>query len=158
METRTTSGYFSGFSILSLVFGGGFMCVCLILGWFTRQKAIIVFAVAMFFGGVANCLACRVLDRMEEAGYEVGYWCWSTKDLKLYSEYRRIAPNKWWSRLTLSGALLCFLLAAVFYPIFARNVFGRSANTVIVNHPLWCCGMNPVKTRSLQTALDPTNR
>jgi len=114
METRTTSGYFSGFSILSLVFGGGFMCVCLILGWFTRQKAIIVFAVAMFFGGVANCLACRVLDRMEEAGYEVGYWCWSTKDLKLYSEYRRIAPNKGWSKLTLSGALLCFLWAAVF--------------------------------------------
>jgi hypothetical protein len=39
METRTTSGYFSDFSILSLVLGVGFLCVCLIFWWFTRQKA-----------------------------------------------------------------------------------------------------------------------
>jgi len=67
MAARTTSGYFSGFSILSLVFGVGFLCVYLIFWWFTRQKAIIAFGVAMFFGGVANSLACRVLDRMEIA-------------------------------------------------------------------------------------------
>src|SRR5215469_3887493 len=98
METRTTSGYFSGFSILSLVVAIGYLCVCLIFWWLTRKNAIIVFGVAMFFGGVANSLSCRVLDRMEVAGYEVGHWRWFTKDLKLYSEYWRIAPDKGWSR------------------------------------------------------------
>jgi hypothetical protein len=122
METRTTSGYFSGLAVLSLVFGVGFVCVSLVFWWFMRQTAIILFGVAMFFGGTANSFACRVLHRMDEAGYQIGYWRWFSKDLKLYSEYWRIAPNKGWSRLTLIGAVLCFLLAGLFLfsiPTFA---------------------------------------
>ena len=36
MGTRINSGYFSGFSVLSLIVGIGFLCVCLIFWWFTR--------------------------------------------------------------------------------------------------------------------------
>lgn len=68
----------------------------------------------MLFGGFANSLAFRVLNRMDKAGYKVRYWRWFTEDLRLYSEYWRIAPAKGWSRSALSGAIVCFLLAAVF--------------------------------------------
>ena len=114
--------------MLSLIIGIGFLCVCLILWWFIRQKAMILFGVAMLFGGIANSRACLVLDRMDAAGYDVGYWRWFPKDLKLYSEYWRIAPNKGWSRFTLGGSILCFLLAALFLfsiPIFAANLLPR---------------------------------
>jgi hypothetical protein len=113
METRSTfSGYYSGLSVLSLGAGVGFLCVCLVLWWFTRQPALILFGVAMFFGGMANGLACVLLHRMDVAGYDVGYR--RSKDLRLYCEYWRIAPRKGWSRWTLGGAILCFLLAALF--------------------------------------------
>lgn len=73
-----------------------------------------MFGAAMFFGGLANGLACHVLHQMEAAGYDIGYWRWFPKDFRLYSEYWRIAPLRGWSRLTLAGSILCFLLAAVF--------------------------------------------
>ena len=50
---------------------------------------------------------------MDSAGYDVGIWRWP-RDFKLYAEYWRIAPQKGWSRLTLGGAVFCFLLAGVF--------------------------------------------
>jgi hypothetical protein len=128
VENRSIREYFSGFSMLSLVVGTGFFSVCLILWWFMRFKALVFFGSAMFFGGLANSLLCRVLHRMEVAGYAVGYWRWFTKDLKLYSEYWRIAPQKGWSRFVLYGAFCCFLLAGAFLlsiPAFAPNPFAR---------------------------------
>ena len=128
MESQSKSGYFSGLSTLSLVVGLLFICVCLIFWWFTRFRAIVLFGFAMLFGGFANSLAFRVLDRMNGAGYEVGYWRWFSKDLEIYREYWRVAPHKGWPRSALIGALVCFLLAAVFMfsiPIFAPNVFGQ---------------------------------
>jgi hypothetical protein len=121
MENRPTSGFFSGISVLSLIFGFGFLLVSLILWWFMRQRILLPFGVAMFFGGIANSLTCLVLHRMETAGYQVGYWRWFSNDFKLYSEYWRIAPSRGWSRITLGGAVVCFLLAAVFlfFPAFA---------------------------------------
>ena len=107
MEDRTT-GYFSGLSIISLLGGVGFLCVSLILWWFLRYRALVLFGVAMLCGGLANSLACFVLHRMDTAGYEVGYWRWFPTDLGLYSEYWRTAPTKGWSRLPLAGAVLCF--------------------------------------------------
>jgi hypothetical protein len=67
---------------------------------------------------------------METAGYQAGHRRWFFKDLKLYSEYWRIAPDKGWSRFTLGGAVLCFLLAALFLfllktPIFAGHTLAR---------------------------------
>jgi hypothetical protein len=114
MEADSNSGYLSGLSMLSLIVGTGFLSVCLILWWFMRQRALILFGGAMFFGGVANCLACHVLQRMDAAGYEVGYWRWLPKDLRLYSEYWRIAPSRGRSRFVLAGSILCFLLAGMF--------------------------------------------
>ena|SRR5215467_12068054 len=128
MENRANSGLFSGYSILFLIVGIGFICVCLLLWWFTHFKVILLFGLAMLFGGFANSLAFVVLNRMDEAGYKVGYWRWFSEDLRLYSEYWRIAPVKGWSRSALSGALISFLLAAAFLlsiPIFAGNGFGR---------------------------------
>jgi hypothetical protein len=125
MQSHGKSGYFSGFSTLSLIVGILFLCVCLIFWWFTRLGAIVLFGFAMLFGGLANGWAFHVLDRMSEAGYEIGYWRWFWQDLKVYSEYWRIAPQKGWSRSALTGALFCILLAAVFLlsiPIFAPNV------------------------------------
>jgi hypothetical protein len=128
VQNRSISEYFSGFSILSLVFGAGFLSACLIVWWFLRFKAVVFFGVSMFFAGLANSLSCLVLYRMEVAGYGLGYWRWFAKDLKLYSEYWRIAPEKGWSRFVLGGAMLCFLLAAAFLlaiPTFAPNPFAR---------------------------------
>jgi hypothetical protein len=126
MENHVSSGSFSGFSILFLIIGIGFLCVCLIFWWFTHLQAILLFGLAMLFGGFANSLAFLVLNRMDEAGYRVGYWRWFSEDLRLYAEDWRIAPLKGWSRSALSGALVCFLLAAVLlFSIFAGNVFGR---------------------------------
>jgi hypothetical protein len=128
MEPHSKSGYFSGLSILSLLVGILFLVVCLIFWWFTRFKAVVLFGFAMLCGGFANSLAFHILDRMDEAGYEVGYWRWFWQDLKIYSEYWHIAPQKGWSRFALAGALFCFLLDAVFLlstPIFAPNVFGQ---------------------------------
>jgi hypothetical protein len=91
-------------------------------------RAVVLFGFAMLFGGLANGLAFHVLDRMDEAGYEIGYRRWLRQDLRVYAEYWRIAPQKGWSRSVLTGALLCFLLAAVFLlsiPIFAPNAFGQ---------------------------------
>jgi len=105
-----------------------FLCVCLIFWWFTRFRAIILFGFTMFFAGVANSLAFRILDRMDEAGYEIGYWRWFGQDLKTYAEYWRIAPQKGWSRSTLTGVVICVLLAGCFLlsiPIFTPNVFAR---------------------------------
>lgn len=88
----------------------------------------IPFGIMCLFGELANSLAFLVLHRMETAGYEVSYWRWFPKDLKLYSEYWRIAANKGWSRLALDGAVLCFLLAALsrfFLPHFARHALSR---------------------------------
>jgi hypothetical protein len=81
----------------------------------------IPFGAVCLFGGLANSLAFLMLHRMETAGYQVGHRRWFFKDLKLYSEYWRIAPNKGWSRFTLGGAVLCFLLAAVF--LFSIHTF-----------------------------------
>lgn len=128
METPGQSGTFSGFSTLSLVVGVVFLCICLIFWWFTRFRAVVLFGFGMFFGGIANSLAFRLLDRMDEAGYEVGYWRWFWQDLRIYFEYWRIAPQRGWSRSALTGAVICFLLAGFFLlsiPIFAPNVFGR---------------------------------
>lgn len=126
MGTQTTSGYFSGFSIISVIVGVGFLCVCLIL-WLLAPvgKVVLLFGMAMLFGGFANSLAFLVLHRMESAGYEVGLWRWPGKDFRLYSEYWRIAPQKGWSRWMLSGFLLCFGLAAAFLlsiPITGGNL------------------------------------
>jgi hypothetical protein len=128
MENRVNSGLFSGYSILFLIVGIGFLCVGLLLWWFTHFKVILLFGLAMLFGGFANSLSFVVLNRMDEAGYKVGYWRWFSEDVRLYSEYWRIAHLKGWSRSVLSGALVCFLLAAAFLlsiPIFGGNVFGR---------------------------------
>lgn len=114
METRDTFGYFAGLQIISFVVGALFLCVCLMFWWFTRHTEFLMFGAAMFFGGLANGLACHVLHQMEAAGYDIGYWRWFPKDFRLYSEYWRIAPLRGWSRLTLAGSILCFLLAAVF--------------------------------------------
>ena len=76
MENRVNSGPFSGYSILFLILGIGFLSVCLLLWWFTHFKVILLLGLAMLFGGFANSLAFVVLNRMGEAGYEVGYWRW----------------------------------------------------------------------------------
>ena len=100
----------------------GFLCVSLILWWFLRQKAILLFGTAMLFGGFANSLLNLVLHRMEESGHEIGYWRWPGNDFKLYSEYWRIARTNNWSRLPLAGAIVCMLVAAVFlFSIFVFN-------------------------------------
>ena len=128
METHRQSGAFSGFSTLSLIVGVMFLCVCLIFWWFTRYRAVVLFGLAVFFGAIANSFAFRVLDCMDEAGYEIGYWRWFWQDLRIYSEYWRVAPQKGWSRFAVTGAVICFLLAGFFLlsiPIFAPNVFGR---------------------------------
>src|SRR5215469_18867636 len=104
MGTHSQSRAFSGFSTLSLIVGVMFLCVCLIFWWFTRFRAVALFGFAMFFGGIANSLAFRLLDRINEPGYEVGYWRWFWQDLRIYSEYWRIAPQKGWTRSALTGA------------------------------------------------------
>jgi len=115
MESRTTTtGYFSGVSIISLVGGVGFFCVSFILWWFLRYKALVLFGAAMLFGGLANSLACLVLHRMHTAGYDVGYWRWFSTDLEIYSEYWRTASSRGWSRSPLVSAIFCFLVAAMF--------------------------------------------
>jgi hypothetical protein len=113
METPTPSGYFSGLSLITSIFGVGFLIVCLILWSFLRQNALLLFGAAMLFGGFENSLACLVLHRMERSGHEVGFWR-GPKDFKLYWEYWRTAPQKNWSRLLLAGALVCGLVAGIF--------------------------------------------
>ena len=91
-------------------------------------QVAIPFGAVCLFGGLAHSLAYVVLHRMETAGYQVGHRRWFFKDLKLYSEYWRIAPNEGWSRFMLGGAILCFLLAALFLfsiPTFARYSLAR---------------------------------
>jgi len=115
------TGYFSGFSIITAVAGVGFLCVSLIFWWFgSAGRIAILFGTAMLFVGLANSLAFRVLHRMELAGYEVGFWR-THNDFKLYGEYWRIAPLKGWSRWTLTGSILCFVIGALF--LFS-SVFG----------------------------------
>lgn len=99
-----------GFPGPKLCFFGGCLTYWRVSG--IGQVAIPLGAVCLF-GGLANSLAFLVLHRMETAGYQVGHRSWLFKDLKLYSEYWRIAPNDNWSRLTLGGAILCFLSAAL---------------------------------------------
>lgn len=95
------------------------MGVCFFVGFLTYWRVagisatVISFGMMCLFGGLANSLAFFVLHRMDSAGYDVGIWRWP-RDFKLYAEYWRIAPQKGWSRLTLGGAVFCFLLAGVF--------------------------------------------
>ena len=129
MQTRPTSGHLFTLSMVSLVLSFCFFIGCLTY-WRVSGVAqvAIPFGAVCLFGGLANSLAFLVLHRMETAGYQVGHWRWFFKDLKLYSEYWRIAPNKGWSRFPLGGAILCFLLAALFLvsiPIFAGNTLAR---------------------------------
>src|SRR5262245_24075844 len=99
METQTTSGYFPGFSIVHIVFGGGFFCVFLILWLFDAVgNVILLFGLAMLFLGLANALAGFVLHRMESAGYTVNFWSVPGRDFRLYWEYWRIAPQQGWPR------------------------------------------------------------
>ena len=132
MRTRPTSGHLFTLSMVSLVLSCCFFAVCLTYGLVSGVAQVAIpFGAVCLFGGLANSLAFLVLHRMETAGYQVGHWRWFFKDLKLYSEYWRIAPNEGWSRFTLGGAILCFLFAVLFSA--ALFLFSIPA---LVGHPL----------------------
>jgi hypothetical protein len=122
MRTHPTSGHLFTLSMVSLVLSFCFLVGCLTY-WRVSGVAqvAIPFGAVCFFGGMANSLAFLVLHRMETAGYQVGHCRWFFRDLKLYLEYWRIAESKGWSRFVLTGAIVCFLLAALF--LFSISTF-----------------------------------
>jgi hypothetical protein len=100
-----------GWSVLCLFAGLGFLALSL-LGWLaTRDVALLLIGSAMLFGGVANSLAFLVLQRMQSAGYRIGFWR-IPSDVTLYREYWRIAPGRGWSRLPVVGLSVSFIIAA----------------------------------------------
>ncbi|HVO79697.1 MAG TPA: hypothetical protein VMT28_03140 [Terriglobales bacterium] len=106
---------FYGFSIACLVAGIAFLVLSVLVWWLARPDvSVLLFGIAMLFGGVANGQAFLVLHRMQSTGYPVGLWRTSLKDLRLYREYWRIAPEKGWSRLPMVAFTLSFILAACF--------------------------------------------
>jgi hypothetical protein len=128
MWTRPNSGHLFTLSMVSLVLSFCFFAGCLTYWRVSGIAVAIPFGAVCLFGGLANSLAFLVLHRMETAGYEVGHRRWFFKDLRLYSEYWRIAPNRGWSRFTLGGAILCFLLGVVLLfsiPTFAGHSLAR---------------------------------
>jgi len=68
------------------------------------------FAAAMVFAGLANGLALLVLSRMRSLGLRIGFWR-THRDLTLYRQYWRVAPEQNWSRVPIIFALLSFVLA-----------------------------------------------
>jgi len=79
------------------------------------------FGAALLLGGLANGLAFLVLDRMSSLGHQVGIWR-TYKDWALYREYRRIAPDRNWSRAPITIAVLSFVLAGYFMWLSMKGV------------------------------------
>jgi hypothetical protein len=68
----------------------------------------------MIFGIIANACTLFALYRIPGLGFYVGPWWWPNRDFRLYSAYWKIAPTKGWSRLSLIGAVLASVIAAIF--------------------------------------------
>jgi hypothetical protein len=103
----------AGFAVVSALAGIGFFVACVLLWIFAwRSTGVLFFGSAMFFAGFANSFAFQVLDRLESAGYNVGLWR-TPKDLRLYSEYWRMAPERRWSRIPIVAAAVSFAIAVV---------------------------------------------
>ncbi len=114
-SSESTEGTFYGLSIVCFSMGAVFVLLAFLVWWFAwRNIQVVLFGVAMLFGGAANGFAFLVLHRMESAGYVVGMWRTALKDFRLYSKYWRIAPQKRWSRLPIIAMFLSFVLAGCF--------------------------------------------
>jgi hypothetical protein len=79
-------------------------------GWPIRPA---FFALAMIFGAAANGCALFMLYRMRSIGHKIGIWR-TGRDLALYREYWRIAPEKNWSRAPLTIGIISLILTGCF--------------------------------------------
>ncbi len=84
----------------------------LYLGRYFWRFNLLFFAIAMFFGLVANAAAFLVLEGMETLGWSRTGWV--GRDFQMYAAYWRIAPQKGWSRVAHLLVPVAFVLAAAF--------------------------------------------
>ena|GEM_PF-4215561 len=82
---------------------------------------LLYFAAAMVFAGLANGLALLVLSRMRSLGLRIEFWR-THRDLTLYRQYWRLAPEQNWSRAPIIFALLSFALAGCFLWVSMRGI------------------------------------
>ena len=80
-----------------------------------------LFGTAMVFAALTNGLAFVVFGRMRSLGHRIGVWR-TYSDWILYREYRRIAPERNWSRVPIIvGLLSFFVLAFVFMCLWIKG-------------------------------------
>ena len=111
-SSETTETMFAGLATLCVLAGIGSLFVCVLLffvGW--REFKLLGLGMAMLFAGLANYFAFKVLHCLASEGYKVGTFR-TYKDLRLYSEYWNIAPQKHWSRFPMIAFVLSFCIAA----------------------------------------------